>query len=164
VICFVAILVDGEASLFFSFLQAMRESQSQREEMKVFFWGSLVTGFFGFLISVAAILSVKVTSPVTHMFSSAARTVLQALLGVWFFEDVLTVPRATSLLTIMSGTLIYTWIKSSSSAPTPAPIEVKDKDLERGLEESQSMMSDDTLFVAEGDEDDEEDREGKGRM
>lgn len=35
-----------------------------------FAWGNLVTGLFGFLISVAGILSVKITSPVTHMFSS----------------------------------------------------------------------------------------------
>jgi hypothetical protein len=38
--------------------------------MKVFVWGSLVTGFFGFLLCVAGLLSIKVTSPVTHMFSS----------------------------------------------------------------------------------------------
>jgi hypothetical protein len=38
--------------------------------MRVFIWGSLVTGFFGFLLCVAGLLSIKVTSPVTHMFSS----------------------------------------------------------------------------------------------
>ena len=79
--------------------------------MKVFVWGSLVTGFFGFLLCVAGLLSIKVTSPVTHMFSSvrpylsasrvidatnpvlsqAARSVIQTLLGVWLFQDVLTV-------------------------------------------------------------------------
>lgn len=37
-----------------------------------FAWGNLVTGVFGFMISVAGILSVKVTSPVTHMFSSVS--------------------------------------------------------------------------------------------
>lgn len=35
-----------------------------------FAWGNLVTGVVGFMISIAGILSVKVTSPVTHMFSS----------------------------------------------------------------------------------------------
>jgi hypothetical protein len=38
--------------------------------MRVFIWGSLVTGFFGFLLCIAGLLSIKVTSPVTHMFSS----------------------------------------------------------------------------------------------
>jgi GDP-fucose transporter C1 len=33
----------------------------------------------------------KVTSPITHMFSSAARSVLQTLLGVMIFGDILTV-------------------------------------------------------------------------
>ncbi|OCB89055.1 hypothetical protein A7U60_g3864 [Sanghuangporus baumii] len=38
----------------------------------VFVWGSLVTGVFGFLLCVAGLLSIKVTSPVTHMFSSVS--------------------------------------------------------------------------------------------
>lgn len=38
--------------------------------MNVFIWGSLVTGLFGFLLCIAGLLSIKVTSPVTHMFSS----------------------------------------------------------------------------------------------
>lgn len=77
----------------------------------VFLYGSLVTGLFGFLLCVAGLLSIKVTSPITHMFSSvsvshafanvlmfksfysvvqAARSVLQTALGVWIFGDVLT--------------------------------------------------------------------------
>ena len=39
---------------------------------QVFMWGSLVTGVFGFLLCVAGLLSIKVTSPVTHMFSSVS--------------------------------------------------------------------------------------------
>ncbi|KAJ2929247.1 hypothetical protein H1R20_g7845, partial [Candolleomyces eurysporus] len=58
---------------------------------KVFLWGSLVTGVFGFLLCVAGLLSIKVTSPITHMFSSAARSVIQTLLGVWLFQDILNV-------------------------------------------------------------------------
>ena len=36
----------------------------------VFAWGSMVTGVFGFLLCVAGLLSIKITSPITHMFSS----------------------------------------------------------------------------------------------
>lgn len=36
----------------------------------VFAWGSLVTGVFGFLLCISGLLSIKVTSPITHMFSS----------------------------------------------------------------------------------------------
>ena len=42
----------------------------------VFVWGSLVTGVFGFLLCVAGLLSVKVTSPITHMFSSVRVSLL----------------------------------------------------------------------------------------
>lgn len=39
---------------------------------QVFLWGSIVTGLFGFLLCVAGLLSIKVTSPITHMFSSVS--------------------------------------------------------------------------------------------
>ena len=38
----------------------------------VFAWGSFITGVFGFLLCVAGLLSIKVTSPITHMFSSVS--------------------------------------------------------------------------------------------
>ncbi|KAF8913144.1 hypothetical protein CPB84DRAFT_1722181 [Gymnopilus junonius] len=71
----------------------------------VFLWGSMVTGIFGFLLCVAGLLSIKVTSPVTHMFSSAARSVLQTALGVWIFGDILTTNRAASIAVILGGTM-----------------------------------------------------------
>jgi GDP-fucose transporter C1 len=61
-------------------------------------------GFFGFLISLASMLSIKVTSPVTHskpilssevillmrlVISSAVRGVLQTFFAVYIFGDVL---------------------------------------------------------------------------
>lgn len=39
-------------------------------DWSTFTWGSLITGVFGFLLCVAGLLSIKVTSPITHMFSS----------------------------------------------------------------------------------------------
>ncbi|KZS96051.1 hypothetical protein SISNIDRAFT_473477 [Sistotremastrum niveocremeum HHB9708] len=71
----------------------------------MFVTGSAMTGFVGFLLCIAGLLSIKVTSPVTHMFSSAARSVLQTLLGVWIFSDILTVARAGSLLVMTGGTM-----------------------------------------------------------
>jgi len=41
---------------------------------QVFLWGSIVTGIFGFLLCIAGLLSIKVTSPITHMFSSVSHT------------------------------------------------------------------------------------------
>lgn len=87
----------------------------------VFIWGSLITGVFGFLLCVAGLLSIKVTSPVTHMFSSAARSVIQTLLGVWLFNDLLTSNRALSILIIALGTMYYTWVKSVDAAQNSRP-------------------------------------------
>ena len=39
-------------------------------EYKVFLYGCLVTGAVGFLLSIAGLLSIKITSPITHMFAS----------------------------------------------------------------------------------------------
>jgi GDP-fucose transporter C1 len=47
-------------------------------------------GIFGFLICIAGFVSIKVTSPVTHMISAAVRGVIQTVLGVWLFADVVT--------------------------------------------------------------------------
>ncbi|EPQ60427.1 hypothetical protein GLOTRDRAFT_68030 [Gloeophyllum trabeum ATCC 11539] len=100
-----------------------------------FFWGSIVTGVFGFLLCVAGLLSIKVTSPVTHMFSSAARSVLQTLLGVWIFHDLLTVNRALSILVILGGTMYYTYVKSLEQGQPPAPATKNNSgnDLEMGV-------------------------------
>ncbi|KAI0045215.1 hypothetical protein FA95DRAFT_1543973 [Auriscalpium vulgare] len=93
--------------------------------MKVFVWGSLITGFFGFLLCIAGLLSIKVTSPITHMFSSAARSVIQTLLGVGLFHDVLTINRVVSLVVISSGTMYYTWVKSQEGPPPARPVDLE---------------------------------------
>jgi len=97
-------------------------------EANVFLWGSLVTGIFGFFLCIAGLMSIKVTSPVTHMFSSAARSVIQTVLGVLLFKDIMTVNRAGSIFVILLGTIFYTWVKSRESAPPPPSNE--DVDLE----------------------------------
>jgi len=86
----------------------------------IFLWGSLVTGFFGFLLCIAGLLSIRVTSPITHMFSSAARSVLQTVIGVTYFGDLITTNRATSIIVILGGTMFYTWIKAVETQTAPA--------------------------------------------
>jgi len=104
----------------------------------VFFWGSVTTGVFGFLLCVAGLLSIKITSPITHMFSSAARSVLQTLLGVWLFNDVLTVNRGASIMVILSGTMYYTWLKSPPPSP---PIRAVDlENLGNGTKDSPNIV------------------------
>ncbi|THV07509.1 hypothetical protein K435DRAFT_833396 [Dendrothele bispora CBS 962.96] len=111
-----------------------------------FAWGSFVTGIFGFLLCVAGLLSIKVTSPITHMFSSAARSVLQTLLGVWIFHDLLNTNRASSILLILGGTMYYTWVKSTEGKPVP-PRKVDDiESMRRGNKEIDDNESEVTVI------------------
>ncbi|PPQ74351.1 hypothetical protein CVT24_000662 [Panaeolus cyanescens] len=97
--------------------------------LATFVWGSLITGALGFLMSIASLLSIKVTSPITHMVSSAVRGVAASLLGMWLFHDIITTGRASSIFIILLGSILYTWIKhkesqssaSSSRSHSPSP-------------------------------------------
>lgn len=64
------IILVGEPSKMLALL-----SQSD-SSIKTFIWGSLVTGIFGFLLCAAGLLSIKVTSPVTHMVSSVSSVLM----------------------------------------------------------------------------------------
>ncbi|KAK0481728.1 hypothetical protein IW261DRAFT_1472160 [Armillaria novae-zelandiae] len=146
----------GSAIMLFPFVILNGEPWRLQELMQssewtgdVFMWGCVVTGVFGFLLCVAGLLSIKVTSPITHMFSSAARSVLQTILGVWIFSDLLTVNRASSILVILGGTMFYTWVKSTESAPRPAippQSQRQDVDLET-LERGDRVPKDDEESV-----------------
>ncbi|KZO95709.1 hypothetical protein CALVIDRAFT_149719 [Calocera viscosa TUFC12733] len=115
---------DGEVS----HLTALVTSPALAWDWTPFLWGTLVTGVFGYLLCVAGLLSIKVTSPVTHMFSSAVRSVLQTLLGVWIFKDVLTLNRVLSIATILLGTMYYTWIKAQEMDKSKAVVEPTDEE------------------------------------
>ncbi|KAF7800233.1 hypothetical protein EIP86_011480 [Pleurotus ostreatoroseus] len=80
-----------------------------------FMWGSAITGVLGFLMSIASLLSIKVTSPITHMVSSAVRGVAASLLGRWLFKDVIKFGRACSIGIILLGSIWYTWVKHQES-------------------------------------------------
>ncbi|CAE6535384.1 unnamed protein product [Rhizoctonia solani] len=110
------ILLDGEAQKLWVMSQAWMDGSVQQATMninwRVFLVGSLVTGTFGFLFCVASLISIKVTSPVTHMFTSAVRSVLQTILGVLIFKDIITTNRLASIAVILFGSCLYTWVKS----------------------------------------------------
>ncbi|KAJ3721744.1 hypothetical protein C8R42DRAFT_607434 [Lentinula raphanica] len=121
---------------------------------KVFGWGCLVTGIFGFLLCVAGLLSIKVTSPITHMFSSAARSVLQTLLGVYIFHDILTVNRVSSILIILGGTMYYTWVKSLDFKPSPPqqPVDLESARSPAVILETHDNKSHTVLWSVDDDE------------
>ncbi|KAG9009971.1 hypothetical protein FRB90_008053 [Tulasnella sp. 427] len=82
------------------------------QPLSTFIYGSCITGVFGFLIGIAGLLSIKVTSPVTHMVSSAVRGVVQSLVAVWAFGDIITTGRGSSIALILVGSIYYTWLKN----------------------------------------------------
>ncbi|KAJ7713220.1 hypothetical protein B0H16DRAFT_1743549 [Mycena metata] len=47
------------------------------------------------------------------MFSSAAKGVIQTVLSMWIFSDVLTRSRFYSIVIITCGTVFYTWAQTS---------------------------------------------------
>jgi len=139
-------LLKGEVTEFMSM------THSTTWDWKTFVWGNLVTAVFGFLISVAGILSVKITSPVTHMFSSAAKSVLQVFLGIKLFGDILTTQRAALVLTILAGTLLYTYAKSRETAAPNPDTEARERVAMKDLEAQRPLFDAD---AGHGEADDE---------
>lgn len=66
------VLFNGELGT----VMRLATDEASHWQGSVFVWGSAVTGVFGFLLCVAGLLSIKVTSPITHMFSSVSDYVL----------------------------------------------------------------------------------------
>ncbi|GAA5966377.1 hypothetical protein JCM3765_005082 [Sporobolomyces pararoseus] len=98
-----------------------------------FMTGAAVTGVFGFLICIAGFLSIKVTSPISHMISAAVRGVLQTFLGMWIFDDKVTAGRGFGIMFILTGSIYYVYTKSQEQNPakpaqtvpeTPRPSQV----------------------------------------
>ncbi|KAJ7139091.1 hypothetical protein C8R44DRAFT_827898 [Mycena epipterygia] len=109
------IVLNGELGILHKRLHTVDE------DWTTFLVGSLVTGVFGFLVGMASSLSIKVTSPVTHMFSGAARGVIQTFLGMAIFGDVITTSRGYSIAIIIGGTTYYTWVQTRPKPPTRFP-------------------------------------------
>ncbi|KIJ34004.1 hypothetical protein M422DRAFT_233576 [Sphaerobolus stellatus SS14] len=107
IVIFPLIFLVGEGPAVYQLLFEDEEGWS------TFLYGTLITGLFGFLICLAGFLSIKVTSPITHMVSSAVRGVVVTLLGIWFFSEVITSGRAASISTILLGSVYYTYVKNS---------------------------------------------------
>ncbi|KLO15543.1 hypothetical protein SCHPADRAFT_902312 [Schizopora paradoxa] len=103
-------------------------SPSETGILATFTYGSIVTGVVGFLMSIASMLSIKVTSPITHMVSSAVRGVAASVLGVWIFHDIITSGRAASIIVILGGSIYFTWVKHVESLNPPAGTTEKRRD------------------------------------
>ncbi|KAJ3011500.1 hypothetical protein HKX48_006798 [Thoreauomyces humboldtii] len=75
----IVMLVTGEARTCQTYVARMLDADSAAgldyNDAKTFVVGCLLTGTLGFLLNVASFFLIKVTSPVTHVVSSAARGV-----------------------------------------------------------------------------------------
>jgi len=119
------IVVMGEVPAITALLTGPGPSSTGISPLNTFLWGSAITGIFGFLMSIASLLSIKVTSPITHMVSSAVRGVAASMLGVWLFNDVITTGRASSIAIILGGSIYYTWVKHQESQSSQTPTTTK---------------------------------------
>ncbi|KAJ7720291.1 hypothetical protein DFH07DRAFT_898611 [Mycena maculata] len=108
-------LLHGELGIL------QRRFQAVDQDWTTFVVGTLVTGLFGFLLGLANSLSIKVTSPVTHMFSSAAKGVIQTVLGIAIFGDIITPLRGYSITIITGGTIYYTWAQTQTKPQVRFP-------------------------------------------
>ncbi|KAF8500176.1 hypothetical protein F5888DRAFT_1679785 [Russula emetica] len=127
---FVIILGEGPAVL--------EILSGHAEGLRTFLVGSAITGSVGFLLSIACALSIQVTSPITHMISSAVRGVAASILGVALFGDIMTLGRVSAIILILGGSIYYTWIKHVESIAPPPPREyeqVSMEELEEGADE-----------------------------
>jgi len=109
------VVVAGEIPAITALLAEQNPLSTGISPLNTFLWGSAITGVFGFLMSIASLLSIKVTSPITHMVSSAVRGVAGSVLGMWLFNDVITTGRASSIAIILGGSIYYTWVKHQES-------------------------------------------------
>ncbi|KAI3642783.1 hypothetical protein MP228_012338 [Amoeboaphelidium protococcarum] len=75
--------------------------------------GTIVTGIVGTLLNLSGFLQIKLTSPLTHMVSSALRGVLQTILAVMVFNDVITAGRMAGIIFVIAGSAAYAYLKVS---------------------------------------------------
>ena len=101
------VVLAGEVPDIFAFINT--PVSTGNSALTTFLWGSMITvslalefarreyvltpifqGIVGWLLSIAGVLSIKITSPITHMISSAVRGILQSFMGAYFFGDIIT--------------------------------------------------------------------------
>ena len=104
------IVLAGEVPDVLALISTPVLTSTGNSPLATFLWGSLITvslvltlvkgesaltpifqGIVGWLLSIAGVLSIKITSPITHMISSAVRGILQSFFGIYFFGDIITV-------------------------------------------------------------------------
>jgi len=107
------ILLLAESGSISVFWQRASEDAALRS---AFLWGTLLSGASGLLINLAGFLQIKVTSPITHTVSSAARGVLQSLAAHFFLGEAITPARSVGIAVTLVGSCFYSWFKAQESS------------------------------------------------
>ena len=94
---------------------ALVELAVQSDSLKTYLWRLTLASLANCLLCIAALFQIKVTSPTTHMVSTAARGVLQSLLAWSILKEELSTSRVVSLGIILSGTCLYAYAKELES-------------------------------------------------
>ncbi|OCF56161.1 hypothetical protein L486_06102 [Kwoniella mangroviensis CBS 10435] len=86
-----------------------------------------------YLVSIAAVLQITVTTPVTHTISTAVRGVLQSLLAVILLpNEQLSTWQVVSICFILLGSIRYTWIKEKEKREKEVQTAKTDHEKESG--------------------------------
>lgn len=81
--------------------------------IKLLFYGICIAGIAGLLINISSFLQIKVTSPLTHTVSSAARGVLQTMAANLFLLERITKARIIGIAVTLTGSCMYSWFKAT---------------------------------------------------
>lgn len=89
--------------------------RQQQGTFQSFILGTALSGASGLLINLAGFLQIKVTSPVTHTVSSAARGVLQSLAARVLLGEDITPSRCAGIGITLAGSCLYSWFKAQEN-------------------------------------------------
>ncbi|KAF9109229.1 hypothetical protein BGX27_007852 [Mortierella sp. AM989] len=76
------------------------------------FWGLMtITGVAGFLINTAMFLQIKYTTALTNTISGTAKSCVQTLLAMFFYENPITATNGFGIFLSLFGSGMYSWVR-----------------------------------------------------
>lgn len=85
------------------------------------FWGSmLLSGVLGFLIGIATVMQIQVTSPLTHNVSGTAKAAVQTVLGLIIFGNETNLANMTGVALVLGGSLLYAYVRQQEKQAADA--------------------------------------------
>ena len=76
----------------------------------------LASGVLGFAIGIVIVMVIKHTSPLTFCLVGVLKNSIQTVLGVYFYGTIMSSGAVLSVVLVLVGSLLYTYVRSSESA------------------------------------------------